>query len=202
MDIKIIDVKPTIRSMSTNARESFKNGEKRWCDWSVEDIIEEIYNMEEEDENLTLYFNPLNLKKYPADFVRKYFLKRESWHHINCEPVWMYKVSKKKIIEYGQDMNSLHVEVNRHAVSERKPLMAKVSMEYWGVTVSGGQRTRHFTNDVIIYNGYIYFAKGSRIPFSCENVSVIKYYTTGIPKNLRDKHRYIIRQMRNYNIYF
>lgn len=67
-------------SMSNNAIEAYKNGEKPISKWKKSEILHQIEEMVDNGE-LSLNCSFMVLEKTPEDMLKKVCLYKSSWHH-------------------------------------------------------------------------------------------------------------------------
>ena len=87
-------------SMSNNAVEAYRSGEKPKSKWTKREIIEEVKRQIEEDET-ELDVSLSDIEKMPVEALRELALSETSWHHTSgyYNRTYFYEVDASEITE-------------------------------------------------------------------------------------------------------
>ena len=110
-------------SMSKRAIEAYDNGEKPLSKWNKSVILEEI-----KCENVKVYL----LSKYlTANELKKYFLKRSSWHHTGMffRETDFYCIDKEFIRNFTEENKQEIINARKTRTRRNKELIKKEKEE-------------------------------------------------------------------------
>ena len=111
-------------SMSRRAAEAYENDEKPRSQWTKDEIIDAVLNINHDiDKNL--------IKKFSVNDLRLYFLERTSWHHTGkfYNKTDFYSIDEDKAKEWSNDQIKTHFENQKKARAEKIALKDKIAQK-------------------------------------------------------------------------
>lgn len=195
-------IAPRIYDISKRGLETLSNGEDIYKNWTFYRIFEEVFRIKEEDEESV----PINyelLHQVHIEVLREYLLYKSSWHHVNGEKVWFYKLDEELIRGMTEDnIQEMIDETVTRCSLVNKPRLVKAVTYKWVRSANNQHDTVYRREGYgVLYNSDVYFISGAKYPVSPDKCVVTHRYDKGVPKNKRELFDGIRHEMRKYAIY-
>lgn len=168
--------------MSERAYEAYQNGEMPYTKWTKDDILNNLPAEIEEQ-----------VRKYPVEVLKRYFLTCSSWHHTGSyyNNTNFYSINEDVIDEFNiERLNELHdfYKEERAEVREKAKLKKvtstarKCSVKYGVWCGTRKHPTLNWESDFgIIIGDWCYLKDGSKKKTSGKYFKIVKEYAR-VPK--------------------
>lgn len=154
-------------SMSNRAVTAYESGEKPLSKWRKSDILDELEDLGKDSSRL---------KKYSLNTLKKYFLKRSSWHHTSgyLNKTVFYEV--KDIDVSYEKLDEIEKEMKEH-VSNSSDDVEKVLIRY-GIWEGTRKHPKLIEKEeyALLKGNWAYLKDGSKKKMSGKHVQIKERY--------------------------
>lgn len=155
-------------SMSNNAVEAYGSGEMPWSKWTKGVILSEISEAVENGE-MSLSYSPDDLAIFTAEDLRRYALRRSSWHHTSkhfnktdfysLDVDYLEGLTTSEIVRIAEENKA-----ERKAEREKKKEADEVKKARCRYLVwrKGSRRPKEITEEGVIKGKWFYCQDGTK----------------------------------------
>ncbi len=148
-------------SMSDRASVEIVNGSHLYAFFTKQYILEEIERILNENPEQNMPFSLKRLEGVSEVTLKKMYLRKSSWHHVNFKPTWFYKISYELIFNRTwEEVLEEELFWNYFHTFHNKPTLVKLQYYHWITKADKTQMSMKRVVTGVAYKGLIYTSFG------------------------------------------